>query len=506
MLIWRRYGKKIIFLKVAALVMVRIFFVTSLGCAEPFIDGMSLSNRSYLRTPLLGNSDKGKSRLEDGLALIPLVQLKESNANIKILIKAKINEILGSPQDEALTINRLNQLEEYFDKLSPEQKNTFTKTFWEIVSSAADIHMGYERLVPQDLTQPPILIAAISNALDLVVTFTQAPDGKLEISNIEQMDAGGKSINVAKGLGKFGAKVMIAGFKGHGEMGKEFIRFLDNYGLDADFLETSADTRVSLFFIGTKGDFEIRYRSPGEAILHREVFGFFDHFLEFFKDAEAGQFLITGGRIPPGVDYSVFSWVIREAGKKGLKVVFDFSDTLTQEDMKSILKAHPYLIKPDLEEFAKVIGKDESELRGNYGLIAQEAKKLAKDYNVKIVLVSMDKDGAILVKDDLVLWAAPPQIKPLSTVGAGDAVITGLIYKLNSGASIEEALCFAVAAGTATCLKPGTKIADLEEINRLIGQVTVKRLDIDLHSTGVTAQAWRINPTGMNPKRTRIDI
>lgn len=474
MLIWRRYGKKIIFLKVAALLIIRIFFVTSSGCAEPFVDGMSLSNRSYIRTPLLGNSDKGKSRLKDGLALMPLVQLKESNANIKVLIKAKINEILGSPQDEALTINRLNQLTGHFDKLSPEQKNAFTRTFWEIVSSAADIHMRHERLVSQDLTQPSILIAAVSNALDLVVTFTQALDGKLEISNIEQMDAGGKSINVAKGLSKFGAKVRIAGFKGHGEMGKEFIRFLDNYGLDADFLETGADTRVSLFFIGKEGDFEIRYRSPGETIFQREVFGFFDHFLEFLKDAEAGQFLITGGRIPPGVDYSIFSWVIREAEKKGLKVIFDFSDTLTQEDMKSILKEHPYLIKPDLEEFAKIIGRDESELIGNYGLIAQEAQKLAMDYNIEIVLVSTDKDGAILVKDNLVLLAAPPKIKPLSTVGAGDALITGFIYKLNSGASIEEALCFAVAAGTATCLKPGTKIADLEEVNRLVGKVTVK--------------------------------
>ncbi|MDO8602825.1 MAG: PfkB family carbohydrate kinase [Candidatus Omnitrophota bacterium] len=479
MLTWRRYGKKIIFLKVAALLIIRIFFVTGLGCAEPFVDGVSLSDRRHLRAHLLGNSDIGKSRLKDGLALIPLSRPEESNADIKILIKAKINEILGNPHSKALTINRLNQLKEHFDKLSPGQKNTFTRTFWETISYAAGIHMRHEKLVPQDTTRPSILIAAVSNALDLVVTFTRAPDGKLEISNIEQMDAGGKSINVAKGLSKFGAKVKIMGFKGHGEKGEEFIKFLDNYGLDADFLETGADTRVSLFFISKEGDFEIRYRSPGEAISHREVFGFFDHFFEFLKDAETGQFLITGGRIPFGADYSIFLRVIREAEKRGLNVIFDFSDTLTQKDMKSILKAHPYLIKPDLEEFAKITGRDESELRGNYGLIAQEAQKLAKDYNIEIVLVSMDKDGAILVKDDLVLLAAPPKIKPLSTVGAGDALITGLVYKLNSGASIEEALYFAVAAGTATCLKPGIKIADLEEVDRLFGQVTVKRYDTE---------------------------
>lgn len=57
--------KKTLTIKITSLAVVLTLFVISLAY------GIELPNRNYLRTPLLGNSDEGKARLEDGLGLMP---------------------------------------------------------------------------------------------------------------------------------------------------------------------------------------------------------------------------------------------------------------------------------------------------------------------------------------------------------------------------------------------------------------------------------------------------
>jgi len=63
-----------------------------------------------------------------------------------------------------------------------------------------------------------------------------------------------------------------------------------------------------------------------------------------------------------------------------------------------------------------------------------------------------------------------------STVGAGDSTIAALVLKLSQGDGIEEACRFAVAAGTAAVLTPGTELCRREDVERLVQQVEVEAL------------------------------
>jgi len=53
-------------------------------------------------------------------------------------------------------------------------------------------------------------------------------------------------------------------------------------------------------------------------------------------------------------------------------------------------------------------------------------------------------------------WAYPPEVEAENTIGAGDSAVAGFVYGLAEGRSHKEALNYAVAAGTATTLRPGT--------------------------------------------------
>ena len=64
----------------------------------------------------------------------------------------------------------------------------------------------------------------------------------------------------------------------------------------------------------------------------------------------------------------------------------------------------------------------------------------------------------------------------VNTIGAGDSAVAGFVHGLNLGLRPEEAVQWAVAAGTATTMREGTALAQKEEIEGLLPQVRVERL------------------------------
>jgi len=58
----------------------------------------------------------------------------------------------------------------------------------------------------------------------------------------------------------------------------------------------------------------------------------------------------------------------------------------------------------------------------------------------------------------------------------GITTVAGLVFKLSGGGSLEEASRFAVAAGTAATLTPGTELCHKRDVDILLPLVTVERL------------------------------
>ncbi|MBN9181236.1 MAG: 1-phosphofructokinase family hexose kinase, partial [Microbacterium sp.] len=72
--------------------------------------------------------------------------------------------------------------------------------------------------------------------------------------------------------------------------------------------------------------------------------------------------------------------------------------------------------------------------------------------------------GALIVSKDGALRLPAPEVTVLSAVGAGDAFLAGLVLRLAQGASLSDAFRTAVAAGTATSMRPGTELCTLEDV------------------------------------------
>ncbi|MCW5953706.1 MAG: 1-phosphofructokinase, partial [Propionibacteriaceae bacterium] len=94
---------------------------------------------------------------------------------------------------------------------------------------------------------------------------------------------------------------------------------------------------------------------------------------------------------------------------------------------------------------------------------------------VGTVVISLGRDGALLVDADQVLQASANVAHPVSTVGAGDALLAGYLHSVRSGTDAATALRTAVAFGAAAVALPGSEMPGPEPV----AAVTVQFVEPD---------------------------
>jgi 6-phosphofructokinase 2 len=151
----------------------------------------------------------------------------------------------------------------------------------------------------------------------------------------------------------------------------------------------------------------------------------------------------------------------------GIITVLDSADLWLQEG----IRARPDIVKPNVREAQTAMGV---ELKTEEDVIY--AVKTFISSGIGIAAISRGRDGMIIGDKHGLFKVVPPRVQVLSTVGAGDSTVAGLVLKLSQGGSLEEASRLAVAAGTAATLTSGTELCHREDVERLMPQVKVERL------------------------------
>jgi fructose-1-phosphate kinase PfkB-like protein len=99
------------------------------------------------------------------------------------------------------------------------------------------------------------------------------------------------------------------------------------------------------------------------------------------------------------------------------------------------------------------------------------------DQGLQIVVISMGADGAIFVEAAEVALAQPPKVIVKSTVGAGDAMVSGTVAGKALGLSLVECARLATAFAASAVSQVGSGLPSLEAIENFKRQVTIKSLN-----------------------------
>lgn len=88
----------------------------------------------------------------------------------------------------------------------------------------------------------------------------------------------------------------------------------------------------------------------------------------------------------------------------------------------------------------------------------------------------MGETGAMLITAGVTVKIPAPVVQRVSTVGAGDSMLAGIVYSLSVGGELLEAAQFGVACGTAATLNPGTALCKKEDAQLLFEEIRKKQL------------------------------
>ena len=273
-------------------------------------------------------------------------------------------------------------------------------------------------------------------ALDLAVQLNGLTVGALNRTAGATLVAGGKGVNVSRVLGALGERNVALGFVA-GSNGALLEGALAQMGVATAFIRLpEGQTRINVKLYGEQ---ETELNAPGPAVSRGQAEGLLSELGRLHKD----DLLCLCGSLPPGMGVDSYARMLKAAG---VRAIVDTSG----EALLRALDEKPWLVKPNREELAALVGKELPTLDD-----VIEAAQWLCEKGAQNVLVSMGGDGALLCTEEKRLYQPAPQGEVIGTVGAGDSLVAGFAAGWQRYGDMAQALRLGVACGSATACAEG---------------------------------------------------
>ena len=288
-----------------------------------------------------------------------------------------------------------------------------------------------------------MIIVFGSNVLDLFFQQANLPpkDKALFIdSHIEQ--PGGKGANQAIAAARAGSDVKFYGALGEGGHGRQMYKNLAKNGIDISgikFFDTPSG--LATIFVDESDGTHRLLVSQGANLLAKQ---------DLVPDDVINEetILLVQGELP----IKETEELIIRVKKSGGRSVMNFAPAI-QPLSESLLQDLSIIVLNEYE--AEALGKQ-------YNMEVSNKEELAQNIQKKFSLttiITLGGDGSITATEDQFFVTPAMNIKPVDTVGAGDAFTGYICAALDRGETIENAVYEAGIAGSLTCLKIGAQTA-----------------------------------------------
>ena len=302
----------------------------------------------------------------------------------------------------------------------------------------------------------------LNPTIDKTVYLTELNLGKTNRPYKTVQNGAGKAINVSVVLKELGQNVVCMGFHCEGN-GHVITERLENKQIKYNFINIGGDARVNIKIFDGRTQ-EITEINEQSVFIEKSLI---EDFLAGLESAvQSGDMVVLTGSLPAGCDEEIYANMIALLSRKGAKCIIDADG----EALRFSLEKKPFLIKPNLDELKKIYPDFVFE---DIGSVICAAKLLAGAH-AEIVAVSMGKDGALITDGRETYFSPPETVDVLSTVGAGDSMVAGMIAAIDQGLS--EMLRSGVAAALASIIREGTNLMKMNDYQNFLGKVKVQKM------------------------------
>lgn len=306
-----------------------------------------------------------------------------------------------------------------------------------------------------------ITTVCLNPALDRTVTVDSLVPGQVNRIRSTRTDVGGKGVNVAVVCRRLGLESQVIGCAGVDGFGK-LRAAMQSEDVGCRFHTVEGAVRVNTKVVSLDGSGVTELNEPGPTLTAEDLDVFFDLAVESTRRSD---YAVVTGSLQPGCPASTYRHLLEALSP--VPCILDVSG----EALLCGVEARPFLIKPNHHELAATVGRTLHTLAD-----IRAAAQTFVDRGVQHVVVSLGKDGALYVGTEGCFYAPEIPVTVHSTVGAGDAMVGGLLYGFLTHGTMREGFRAGVAAGTASVMTTGTQLIVPSDFFGLLERVHIQEL------------------------------
>ncbi|MGB7923158.1 MAG: 1-phosphofructokinase [Pyrinomonadaceae bacterium] len=299
-------------------------------------------------------------------------------------------------------------------------------------------------------------------AIDLTLTIPDFTAGSVNRVEQQRSRPGGKGVNVASALADYGHAVAVTGFLGR-ENSASFDALFSEKGIEDHFIRIAGETRTGIKLSDPARHETTDINFPGQSPAPSDVESLFRRLRTLA--AESKPWFVLAGSLPPGVEPTVYRDLTTVLKSLDCRVLLDTSG----DALRYALDAGPHVIKPNLHELEALLG---AEFSTNHEVVEAARSLLSK--GIDLAVVSMGAEGALFITTGRAILARPPDVNVRSTVGAGDAMVAGILAGHLGGLPLHETARLASAFSLDALTRDESASASRAGIDALMNEITIQ--------------------------------
>ena len=277
-----------------------------------------------------------------------------------------------------------------------------------------------------------VLVVSPNPCFDRTLRVDELTPGTVSRPGGAVVTAGGKGVNVVRTLRDLGCPgLLLALLPADGA--DRFEALLHAEGLPVVALKTPGELRSATIVLEDDGRATV-LNEPGP-VLDPAVR---DRLVASVRTelASGHRGLACSGSLPPGLPLDMYSGLVASARAQGVVSVVDAA----REVLAATLPAGPDLVTPNLAEAEGLVTGQVTEpvTAGDPAVLvadrAVDAARSLVEHGARRALVTVGAHGAAFADGSAVHWLTAPVVEPANPIGAGDALVGGVLAALEHGA------------------------------------------------------------------------
>ena len=274
---------------------------------------------------------------------------------------------------------------------------------------------------------------------------------------------GGKGLNTLRAVEILGGRALAMGLLG-GHTGRMVAAKVEEGGYAAKWTSFDGETRTCTIIANADGVSTVINESG------RIAASDWRKLADDICAAAAGDDIAAVclcGSLPDGAPDDAPGGLIARLNGMNMPVWVDSSGLW----LRNAIATAPFAVKVNRDELSDALGTDLS----TRGETIAAAQRLIAD-GIRLVVVSLGADGALMITEDLAAQAIPPVIQPVDPIASGDCLHAGMVTALAADEDYAEALRHGVAAGAVNALYAGGAIFPYEHFERILAETRLEIL------------------------------